>query len=223
MRVLLVDDDRRLTAVLSRALVEAGHEVDTCADGRSALQVASTGVFDAVVLDWMMPHLDGPTVCRTLREREIYTPVLLLTARTAVADRVAGLDALADDILAKPFSLDELLARLRALRRRGLAVERPVHVVGDLTVDTERRTVSRGATPVLLTAREFDLLALLAGRSGRVLTRQQILDDVWDGETDLRSNVIDVHVAALRAKLDKPFGLQSIQTLRGVGYRLLSP
>lgn len=220
MRVLLVDDDVRLTAVLARALSEAGHSTLACHDGRSALQTASTEQFDAVVLDWMLPGLDGPTVCRALREREVFTPVLLLTARTAVADRVTGLDALADDFLAKPFSLDELLARLRALVRRGPSVERPVLVVGDLSVDTERRTVTRGAVAVTLTAREFDILALLTARPGRVVTRQQILDEVWDGETDLRSNVIEVHLAAVRAKIDKPFGRTSIETLRGVGYRL---
>jgi len=172
------------------------------------------------VLDWMLPGMDGPTVCRSLRQRGVATPVLILTARGAVADRVAGLDALADDYLTKPFSFDELLARLRALVRRGDALGLPVLMLGDLQVDAERRLVHRGDTEVELTAREFDVLFLLARRAGRVVTRQQILDEVWDGETDLRSNVIDVYIAALRSKLDKPFARTSITTLRGAGYRL---
>jgi DNA-binding response OmpR family regulator len=164
--------------------------------------------------------MDGPTVCRTLRERRVTTPVLMLTARGEVADRVTGLDALADDFMVKPFSLDELLARLRALVRRGTDLAMPVLRLGDLLVDAERRHVRRGDVDVNLAAREFDILLLLAQRAGRCVTRLQILDEVWDGETDLRSNVIDVYIANLRAKIDKPFGRASIETLRGAGYRL---
>ncbi len=220
MRVLLVDDDTRLTDVLERALSEAGHSAHSVHNGPDGLQEATLGLYDVLVLDWMLPGLDGPAVCRALRERDIHTPVLMLTARGSVADRVEGLDALADDFVAKPFSLDELLARLRALSRRGDALALPVLTVGDLVVDADRRQVTRGGVAVQLTAREFDVLQLLAQRAGRLVTRQHILDEVWDGETDLRSNVIDVYVANLRAKVDRPFGRASIETLRGAGYRL---
>ena len=220
MRVLVIDDDARLTAVLERALSEAGHQSEVAHTGPAGLQSATLGEHDVVVLDWMLPGMPGPEVCRELRRRGVQTPVLLLTARTAVADRIEGLDALADDFLAKPFSIDELLARLRALARRRSSLDLPVVEVGDLVVDADTRRVRRGDVEVQLTAREFDVLLLLAQRAGRLVTRQHILDEVWDGETDLRSNVIDVYVAGLRAKIDKPFGRASIETLRGAGYRL---
>ncbi|MDH6282935.1 response regulator transcription factor [Prescottella agglutinans] len=218
MRVLIVDDEQRFTEVLERGLREAGHEVVVRHTGPDGLHTAGSEVFDAVVLDWMLPGQDGPSVCRELRRRGIRTPVLLLTARHAVPDRIAGLDAGADDYLPKPFSFDELLARLRALGRR---LETPmVFDIGDLHVDCERRIVTRAGTRVELTAREFDVLALLAGRAGKLVTRSDILEEVWDGETDLRSNVIDVYIANLRTKVDRPFARASIQTLRGAGYRL---
>jgi len=220
VRVLVIDDDVRLTAVLVRALTEAGHQSEVAHTGPTGLQAATLGEHDVIVLDWMLPGTAGPEVCRELRRRGVTTPVLLLTARTAVEDRVEGLDALADDFLAKPFSIDELLARLRALARRRSSLDLPVVHVGDLVVDADTRRVRRGAVEVQLTAREFDVLLLLAQRAGKLVTRQHILDEVWDGETDLRSNVIDVYVAALRSKIDKPFGRASIETLRGAGYRL---
>jgi DNA-binding response OmpR family regulator len=220
VRVLLVDDDRRLAAVLIQALREAGHAADAVWTGPDGLEAAAGGTFDVGVLDWMLPGLDGPAVCRALRDRGVVTPVLMLTARATVADRVTGLEALADDYLTKPFSLDELLARLRALARRGSALTLPVLTVGGLAIDADRREVKRGDTPIEVTAREFDVLLLLAQRAGKVVTRQHILDEVWDGETDLRSNVIDVYIANLRAKVDKPFGQSSIKTLRGAGYCL---
>jgi two-component system OmpR family response regulator len=220
VRVLVVDDDQRLTAVLAQALTEARHQVEVAHTGPVGLQTATLGSFDVIVLDWMLPGLDGPAVCRALRDRNVLTPVLMLTARGTVTDRVVGLDALADDFMTKPFSLDELLARLRALTRRGTALALPVLTVGDLVVDADRRVVRRGEVEVDLTAREFDVLLLLAQRAGKVVTRQHVLDEVWDGETDLRSNVIDVYIASLRAKVDKPFGRTSIETLRGAGYRL---
>ncbi|QTJ71432.1 response regulator transcription factor (plasmid) [Rhodococcus sp. ZPP] len=218
MRVLIVDDEQRFTEVLGRGLREAGHQVVVRHTGPDGLLTARTEIFDAVVLDWMLPGQDGPSVCRALRERGIRTPVLMLTARHAVPDRIAGLDAGADDYLPKPFSFDELLARLRALGRR-LETD-VVFDVGDLHIDCDRRTVARGGTPVELTAREFDVLALLAGRAGKLVTRSDILEEVWDGETDLRSNVIDVYIANIRTKIDRPFGRASIHTLRGAGYRL---
>ncbi|MDQ1649962.1 MAG: two-component system, OmpR family, response regulator, partial [Frankiaceae bacterium] len=173
--------------------------------------------YDAVVLDWMLPGQDGPSVCRALRSAGNRTPVLMLTARHAVPDRVAGLDAGADDYLPKPFSFDELLARLRVIARR--AAPEPLLTADDLQIDRDRRTVTRAGEAISLTAREFDVLVLLAGRAGQVVTRYTILDEVWDGETDLRSNVIDVYIANLRAKVDRPFGRASIETLRGIGYR----
>jgi two-component system OmpR family response regulator len=159
------------------------------------------------------------TVCRKLRDAGVTTPVLMLTARSEVRDRVAGLDAGADDYLPKPFDLDELMARLRALRRRGLDATSRTVELGDLVVDPSARRVRRGEVEIELSAREFDILHLLVSRAGQVVTRFTILDEVWDGETDLRSNVIDVHIASVRAKIDRPFGTDTITTLRGVGYR----
>ena len=218
MRVLVVEDDERLADVLARGLTEAGHSVEVQPDGLLGLAAAGLGSFDVLVLDWMLPGLDGPAVCRALRAQSDRTPVLMLTARQTVADRVDGLDAGADDYLTKPFALDELLARLRVMGRRLGHGE--LLVVGDLTLDRDRRSVARGEEKIELTAREFDVLALLAERAGRVVTRLEILDGAWDGETDLRSNAIDVHVAKLRAKVDRPFGRASIETVRGIGFRL---
>lgn len=220
VKVLVVEDEPRLATLLERGLTEAGHEVTVRTDGPSGLTAATATRFDVVLLDWMLPGMDGPQILTRLRKAGIVTPVLMLTARQAVADRITGLDAGADDYLQKPFAFDELLARLRALARRGSIPDVPVLQVGDLCVDLEARRVRRGTVDVELTAREFDILVLLARRAGRCVTRYQILDEVWDGETDLRSNVIDVYIASLRAKLDKPFGRTSIQTLRGAGYRL---
>jgi two-component system OmpR family response regulator len=220
-RILVAEDDDRLRALLEQVLTEAGWTVTAVAEGRRAHLLAMDGRdHDVLLLDIGLPGMDGLTVCRRLREEGVVTPVLMLTARGQVADRIAGLDVGADDYLPKPFDVDELLARLRALRRREERLaERPLQV-GDLRVDPAARRVSRGGTPVELTAREFDVLHLLAARAGQVVTRYDILDTVWDGEADLRSNVIDVHLASIRAKIDRPFSRTSITTLRGVGYRL---
>jgi len=219
VRVLVIEDDVRLADVLARGLDDAGHEVEVRRTGPDGLEAARRDEHDAIVLDWMLPGLDGPAVCRELRARGTTTPVIMLTARHAITDRVDGLDAGADDYLTKPFAFDELLARLRVFARRDGGGGRIV--VGDLEIDRERRTVARGDAGIELTAREFDLLTVLAERVGRVVTRVQILDEVWDGETDLRSNAIDVHVAKLRAKVDRPFGVQTIQTVRGIGFRMV--
>jgi two-component system OmpR family response regulator len=216
----MVDDDVRLTAVVVRALQEAGHVADVAPTGPSGLLAAQLGDYDVIILDWMLPGMTGLDVCRELRRRTVLTPILVLTARAGVVDRVEGLDVGADDYVTKPFSLDELLARLRALARRAGAHALPVVRVGDLTIDADRRRVTRGATEIEVTAREFDVLLLLAQRAGRVVTREYMLHELWDGESDLRSNVIDVNISALRAKVDKPFGLETIETLRGTGYRL---
>ena len=175
-----------------------------------------------LLLDWMLPSLDGLTVCRKLRQLGVATPVLMLTARGTTPDKIAGLDAGADDYLAKPFDLDELLARLRALRRRHHLEhdeDEPL-VAGGLTLDPGSHRVTREGSPIDLSAREFEMLRLLMEHADKVVTRDLILDEVWDGETDLRSNVIDVYIASIRAKIDRPFGTDTISTLRGVGYRL---
>jgi two-component system, OmpR family, response regulator len=218
VRVLVIEDDERLADVLARGLADAGHQADVCGNGTDGLAAALSDAYDALVLDWMLPGMDGPAVCRALRAAGHQTPVLMLTARQAVPYRINGLDAGADDYLTKPFSFDELLARLRVFVRRARHDE-PL-VVGDLFIDRDRRTVTRAGIAIELTAREFDLLAALAERAGRVVTRTAILDAVWDGETDLRSNAIDVHIGKLRAKVDRPFGRDSIHTVRGIGFRL---
>ncbi|HET7196540.1 MAG TPA: response regulator transcription factor [Nocardioides sp.] len=222
MKVLVAEDDERLASLLEQALGEAGWDVETVGDGRSAYGRALPGgvPYDVLLLDRMLPGLDGTTVCRRLRELGVSTPVLMLTARSAVRDRIEGLDAGADDYLPKPFDVEELLARLRALRRRAYADPVGVVEVGGLVVDPAARRVTRDGSVIELSAREFDILHLLVSRAGSVVSRFTILDEVWDGETDLRSNVIDVHLAAIRAKIDRPFGTQTITTLRGAGYRV---
>jgi two-component system OmpR family response regulator len=222
VRVLLAEDDVRLAALLEQSLSEAGWEVEVVHDGRSAYgRALPDGIpYDVLLLDWMLPELDGVSVCRRLRDLGVTTPVLMLTARSEVHDRIHGLDAGADDYLPKPFDLDELLARLRALHRRTTYDALEVIEVGDLVIDAGSRQVRRGRTAIELSTREFDILRLLAAHAGKVVSRFTILDEVWDGETDLRSNVIDVHLATIRGKIDKPFGTSSITTVRGAGYRL---
>ena len=225
MRVLVAEDDLRLAELLGEALGEVGWEADVVHDGRTAyLRALGDGPpYDVLLLDRVLPEVDGLTVCRRLRDLGVTTPVLVLTARGEVRDRIQGLDAGADDYLPKPFDLDELLARLRALHRRsaydGADLPEVVEIAG-LVVDGGARRVRRGGTEIELSAREFDILHLLATHAGQVVSRFTILDEVWDGETDLRSNVIDVHLATIRAKIDKPFGTATITTVRGAGYRL---
>ena len=207
------------------ALTEAGWAAELVADGRSAYGRALPGglPYDVLLLDWMLPDMDGVTVCRRLREVGVTTPILLLTARGALADRIDGLDAGADDYLPKPFDLGELLARLRALHRRSALFEPEVITVGDLVLDVEARSVSRGGTPIDLSVREFDILRVLLANAGKVVSRYDLFDRVWDGETDIASNVMDVHLARIRAKIDKPFGTDTITTVRGAGFRAELP
>ncbi len=224
MRILVAEDEPRLAALLEQSLAEAGWETDVKTDGRSAYEAALADggtAYDVLLLDWMLPQLDGVSVCRRLRELGVRTPVLMLTARTTVPDRITGLDAGADDYLVKPFDLEELFARLRALHRRatGDEEEKPLQV-DDLVLDPLSRRTTRNGVEIELSAREFDILELLMRRVGRLVTRYAILDEVWDGDTDIKSNVIDVHVASLRAKIDRPFGTSTITTLRGAGYRI---
>ena len=220
MRVLVVEDEVKMAGLLRRALEEEGYAVDVAGRADEALWLGTENAYDAVVLDVMLPDGDGFGVCRGLREAGRWSPVLMLTARDAVADRVAGLDAGADDYLTKPFSLAELMARLRALIRRG-AVERPaVLLVGDLSLDPKTHTVRRGERPVELTAKEFALLEYLMRHAGEVLGRTRLIEHVWDFAYDGDSNVVDVYVRYLRNKIDRPFGRDTIETVRGTGYRL---
>ena len=220
MRLLVVEDELKMAGLLVRGLREDGHAVDVARTGDDALWMGQAVEYDAVVLDLMLPGLDGVSVCRAWRENGVWTPVLMLTARDGVDDRVAGLDAGADDYLPKPFSFAELNARLRALARRGVS-ERPAVVeVGDLRLDPATRQVWRGAVEIQLSTKEFALLDTLMRRAGLVLSRLQLLEHAWDFAYENRSNVVDVYIRYLREKVDRPFGRESIETVRGAGYRL---
>ena len=220
MRVLIVEDEPKMAALVARALREDGHAADVAATGEDAVWMTHAVPYDAVVLDVMLPGLDGFEVLRRLRADKIWTPVLMLTARDAVGDRVGGLDAGADDYLTKPFSFPELLARLRAIVRRG-PVERPVVLeLGDLVLDPAAHRAWRGDTELALSAREFALLELMMRHPGETLTRLQLIEGVWDIAFESRSNIVDVYMRYLREKIDRPFGRRSIETVRGVGYRL---
>ena len=223
MRVLVVEDEVKMAGLLRRGLVEEGHAADVAPSGDDALWMAAAVEYDAVVLDGMLPGIDGIEVCRRLREQGVWAPVLMLTARDGVQDRVAGLDAGADDYLAKPFSFAELLARLRALARRGTTERPAVLEVGDLRLDPASRQVWRGDVEVPLSAKEFALLETFMRRPGQVLSRYQLLEHAWDYAYENRSNVVDVYVRYLRDKVDRPFGRDSLETVRGVGYRLRVP
>lgn len=220
MRVLVVEDESKLAALLARGLAEEGHEAEIAGNGSEALAIARARSYDVIVLDVMLPGLDGFAVCDRLRNEGNWTPVLMLTARDAVGDRVRGLDAGADDYLMKPFSFDELLARVRALGRRAPRERASMLEVGDLRLDAEAHRAWRGDSELELSAREFALLEHFMRHPGAVLTRDQLLGGAWDLSSELRSNVVDVYVRYLREKVDRPFGRESIQTVRGVGYRL---
>ena len=220
MRILVVEDELKMASLLRRGLVEEGHAVDLARTGDDALWMAQAAEYDAIVLDLMLPGVDGIEVCRRVREQGVWAPVLMLTARDAVEDRVAGLDAGADDYLPKPFSFAELLARLRALVRRGAAERPAVLEVGDLRLDPATRQAWRGEAEIHLSAKEFALLETFMRRPGQVLSRYQLLEHAWDYAYENRSNVVDVYVRYLRDKVDRPFGRDSLETVRGVGYRL---
>jgi len=220
VRALVVEDGPKMAALVRRGLVEEGYAADVAGTGEDALWMARSTAYDVIVLDVMLPGLDGFGVCRELRAGDIWTPILMLTARDGVQDRVVGLDAGADDYLVKPFSFAELLARLRALARRGLAERPTVLQAGSLRLDPATRQVWRGDTLVELSAKEFALLEAFLRRPGQVLSRLDLLEHAWDYAYENRSNVIDVYVGYLRAKIDRPFGRHSIETVRGAGYRL---
>jgi two-component system, OmpR family, response regulator len=220
MRALIVEDEAKMAALLRRGLVEEGYAADVAGSGEDALWMARATPYDAIVLDVMLPGVDGFAVCRELRESGVWAPVLMLTARDRIQDRVEGLDTGADDYLTKPFSFAELLARLRALTRRD-PLERPtVLEVGSLRLDPAARQAWRGDVEIDLSAKEFALLETFMRRPGQVLTRLALLEHAWDYAYENRSNVVDVYVRYLREKVDRPFGVSSIETVRGVGYRL---
>jgi two-component system, OmpR family, response regulator len=220
MRILIVEDQVKMAGLVKRGLQKEGMATDVATDGEEALWRAQATEYDAIILDLMLPGIDGFEVCSRLRDEGVWAPILMLTARDAVRDRVAGLDGGADDYLTKPFSYSELLARLRALVRRG-PVERPAELrVGDLRLDPARRQVWRGEAEIQLSPKEFSILETFMRRPGEVLSRFQLLEHAWDYEYENRSNVVDSYIRLLRRKVDKPFGVQSIETVRGVGYRL---
>jgi DNA-binding response OmpR family regulator len=221
MRVLVVEDEPRISAYLKRGLEEQGYAVDSASNGREALEWAQTFSFDVIVLDIMLPEIDGLAVCRQLRKRKCRTPILMLTALDGLDDRVNGLDAGADDYLAKPFALKELLARLRALTRRAAdAPKSPVMELADLRVDTRTRRVTRAGRTIKLTAKAFAVLEYLLHSTDRVLTRSEIAEHVWNFDSANQSNIVDVYIRNLRRSIDDPFETKLIQTIRGAGYRI---
>jgi two-component system OmpR family response regulator len=220
MRVLVVEDESRMAALLRRGLREEGYSVDVANDGTNGLHLATENDYDAVLLDILLPGIDGFEVCRRMRRAERWAPVLLLTARDGVEDRVQGLDAGADDYVTKPFSFAELAARVRALVRRGAATRPAALRVGDLRLDPATHRASRGDVDLALSPKEMAVLELLMRNVGAVVTRTQLLEHAWDSAYDGGSNVVDQYVAYLRKKVDRPFGRHDIETVRGVGYRL---
>jgi two-component system, OmpR family, response regulator len=220
MRALVVEDEVKMAALIRRGLVEEGYAADVARTGEEALWMARATPYDAIVLDVMLPGRNGLEVCRSLRESGVWSPILMLTARDGVEDKVSGLDSGADDYLSKPFSFAELLARLRALTRRGPSERPAVLEVGTLRLDPATRQAWRGDAEIDLSAKEFALLETFMRNAGDVLTRLDLLEHAWDYGYENRSNVVDVYVRYLRAKIDRPFGVDSIETVRGVGYRL---
>src|SRR3954454_9075666 len=220
MHVLVVEDEGKLAAAMRRGLMADGVVVDLATRGEDALWMAESTDFDVVLLDVMLPGIDGFETCRRLRGDGVRTPIIMVTARGGVQDRVRGLDEGADDYLVKPFALDELLARLRALSRRGPVERAVVYEVGDLRLDPTTRQAWRGDVEIDLSAREYALLETFMRRPGEVLSQYQLLEHAWETRYENRSNVVEVYVRYLREKIDRPFGVVSLETVRGAGYRL---
>jgi two-component system OmpR family response regulator len=220
VRVLVVEDKIKLATVLGRGLRKEGMSADVATSGEQAIWMAGSTPYDAVILDVMLPGIDGFETCRRLRGDSVWAPILMLTARESVDDRVAGLDSGADDYLTKPFSLRELLARLRALVRRGAAERPTVICVGELRLDPASRRVWRGESEITLSQKEFAMLEALMRRAGQVLSRLDLLEAAWDQSYENRSNIVDAYIRRLREKVDRPFGVQALETVRGAGYRL---
>ena len=223
MRILLVEDDLSVASFITKGLQEEQYAIDATGDGEEGYQMANTIPYDLLILDVMVPKMDGFTLCRRLREKGNTTPILLLTARDTVEDRVTGLDTGADDYLTKPFAFPELLARIRALLRRGNAQPATRLTVADLELDPIAHRVSRGGQDITLTNKEYALLEYLLRNVNRVLTRTAIIDHVWDIQYDSMTNIVDVHIRSLRAKIDRDFSPPLIQTIRGVGYMVKTP
>ena len=219
VNILVVEDDGRIAQGIERALVSAGHRAEIAVDGAVALEEATTREYDLILLDVLLPLLDGYSVCRELRRRKVQTPILMLTARDALSDRVSGLDAGADDYLTKPFATEELLARLRALARRSGVPEGPMRVA-DLVLDKARHEVQRGERALQLTRREFELLQFLMRHAGQVVSREQIFQNVWPNETNVGSKAVDLYMHYLRTKIDWETARPLIRTIRGVGYMI---
>jgi DNA-binding response OmpR family regulator len=220
MRVLLIEDDRKAARLLSKGLQEEGFVVDVAATGEDGEEQAALNEYDVVILDWLLPGRDGLAVCRALRASGNSTPILMLTARDSVADRVSGLGTGADDYLTKPFALDELLARIQALLRRSRSVQPVVLKVADLTLDPVTRRVSRGSVVVTLTPKEYAILEVLMRNVGQVVSRTRLAERVWDEASEVLDNLVDAHVSHLRKKVDREASVPLIHTVRGVGYRL---
>ncbi len=223
MRILLVEDNRRLNTSLRQSLVEDGYAVDAAFDGQEGEELALLAPYDVIILDLMLPAKDGLEVCRSLRQQHVTIPILVLTARDTVDDRVLGLDSGADDYLVKPFAINELRARLRALLRRDASDKSGQLRVGDLVLDPATHAVTRRGQPIALTAKEFALLEYLMRNAGRVITREAIENHVWDYDFTSGSNVVDVYIRRLRRKIDDPFDVKLFETIRGAGYCLQKP
>ncbi|MFI5841435.1 response regulator transcription factor [Catenuloplanes sp. NPDC051500] len=221
MRLLVVEDERELAESLRRGLIAEGYSVDVAHDGSAGLEYAMAEAYQAVILDLMLPRMNGFQVCARLRESRVATPVLVLTAKDGEYDEAEALDTGADDYLTKPFSYVVLLARLRALLRRGGEPRTALLRVGDLVVDQAQRRCSRGTTPIPLTAKQFAVLACLARRADTVVSKADILDEVWDAAYDGDPNIVEVYIRVLRRRIDVPFAVRSIETVRGEGYRLV--
>jgi two-component system OmpR family response regulator len=220
VRVLVVEDEVKLASLIRRALREQGMLADVAINGEDALWMAGATPYDAMVLDVNLPGLDGFEVCRRLRGDGVRTPILMLTARDGIDDRITGLDTGADDYLVKPFDFNELLARVRALARRGPAEHGPMLTVGDLSLDIATHTVRRAGVEIALSTKELQLLEVFMRRPGQVISRYSLLEGAWEMDYENRSNVVDVYVRYLREKIDRPFGVETIETVRGAGYRL---
>jgi DNA-binding response OmpR family regulator len=223
MRILLVEDNRRLSASLKMSLIDAGYAVDTAYDGVEGQELAEVTPYDVIILDIMLPKRDGYEVCRELRQQRMNTPILMLTARDAIEDRVKGLDSGADDYLVKPFAIDELHARLRALLRRDAPDKTGLITVADLTIDPATHYVVKNGVRIDLTAKEYSLLEYLLRNPNRLITREMAQNHVWSYDYDGASNVVDVYIRRLRRKIDEPFDVKLIETVRGVGYRIRRP
>ncbi len=220
MRVLIIEDDHKIAAALSRGLTQESFAVDIEYDGESGYGAASTLPYDIIILDRMLPEIDGVEVCERLRKQKIHTPIIMLTAKTSINDRVKGLNSGADDYLPKPFSFEELLARIRALLRRPKTAQSDELKVEDLVLNAQSASVTRGKKAIKLSSKEFALLEYLMRNQGQVLSKENIIDHVWNFEADILPNNVEVYIGYLRGKIDKPFKKPLIQTIRGFGYKL---